>query len=384
MINLIKNLLAPMFSLVLLILGSGLFNTFVPVRLALEGVKNETIGIITSAFYTGYLIGAIRSPSWIFQMNHLRTLILLSSMSGVCIVLQSFWIDPLFWAIVRFANGIAMGGLFVVIESWFLLSSPSNIRSQALSIYLIVLYGALSLAQLFLNFFDPLSSAPFYIAGLFTFIATIPVAFRSFESPHQGKSERVPFFTIFRSSPRGFLGGIISGMVLACIYGLAPVYGQEMGLTIPAIGTFMAMIIFGGLSLQMPLGRLADRGGRRRVLSFACFFSALFSGLIAYSDGTSWSSLLIFSWFFGGFAFVLYPLSMAFACEKIPEDQIVSATGGFVLSYGLGAITGPLFAPIFMTWLGSSGLFYFISGISIFLGIVGILPGFSYEKENNS
>ena len=74
---------------------------------------------------------------------------------------------------------------------------------------------------------------------------------------------------------------------------------------------------------------------------------------------------------FGGFAFTLYPLSMAYTCEKAKENQLVSVTGGFVLAYGIGAIAGPLLAPLAMDFFGVVGLFYFLGAISLALGVVG-------------
>jgi MFS family permease len=382
MIELLRALFPPIFSLILLILGSGLFGTFVSVRLALEGTNTELIGFVTSAFYAGCLIGAIWSPSWIASTNHLRTMVALSATFGATILLQALWIHPYAWAFLRLISGVALGGLFVVIESWFLLLCTPDLRSRALSIYLIVLYGALSIGQLFLNFVDPYSLTPFCTAGALALLSIIPVTIRTIQLPSSHQTERFSLSDMCRSSPRGLMGGIISGMVLACIYGLVPVYGQEIGLTISEIGFLMSIIVFGGLSLQWPLGKWADRYGRKRLLIFASLGAALFSGMIAFHNGLSWASLLCLSWCFGGFSFVLYPISMAFTCENLRQEQIVAATGGFVLSYGIGAIVGPLLAPLVMSWWGTPGLFLFIAGICIFLAGIGLIPDFVTQKEN--
>jgi hypothetical protein len=63
---------------------------------------------------------------------------------------------------------------------------------------------------------------------------------------------------------------------------------------------------------------------------------------------------------------------MAYTCEKAAETQIVAVTGGFVLSYGIGAIAGPIAAPLAMGVLGTSGLFYFLAAISLALGLSGL------------
>jgi MFS family permease len=73
---------------------------------------------------------------------------------------------------------------------------------------------------------------------------------------------------------------------------------------------------------------------------------------------------------------------MAYACEKVKEDQIVPVTGGFVLSYGIGAIAGPLLAPLSMELFGPNGLFYFLGAISLLLGLIGLKRPALEEVQN--
>jgi len=55
MLTLLRPLSAPLFSLVFMMMASGLFNTFVSVRLEMDGYSPESIGIVTSALYLGIL-----------------------------------------------------------------------------------------------------------------------------------------------------------------------------------------------------------------------------------------------------------------------------------------------------------------------------------------
>jgi MFS family permease len=364
----------PMISLILLILGSGLFTTFVSVRLELAGSSPETIGLIASAFYGGILLGSIRSLAWIARIGHLRSLVALCAANSALILLHALWIDPLFWGFLRFCGGFVMGALFVVIESWFLLSSDSSVRSRSLSLYLLIFYIALSLGQLLLNVADPLTLIPYCLASTLSSLSILPIVISSVEIPIHSSNQRLSFMKVFSHSPRGFLGGIASGMLLASIYGLGPVYGQGEGFSISEVATLMSVIVFGGVSLQWPLGKWADLFNRRKVLAFACFAAAFFGYLIASIEGASWALRLVLLWLFGGFSFVLYPLSMTLTCEGVQEQHIVSATGGFVLLYGLGAIAGPLIAPLFMNWVGSAGLFYFLAAICLLMGLIGAFP----------
>jgi MFS family permease len=288
------------------------------------------------------------------------------------ILAMGFWFHPLYWILVRFLAGVGVGALFVAIESWFLLASAPSMRSQALSVYLIVLYGALSFGQLLIGIVNLKGCFPFLLgAGLCT-LALLPIVFVKTSPPLPQHPAPYTLLQSFRSSPRGFFGGVVSGIVLACVYGLGPAFGQQIGLAAADTGTFMAALIFGGLSLQWPLGKWADCSSRKRVLLFASLCSALFSLLIALFASASWPLLLALAWLFGGAAYVIYPLSMAFTCEALEECQIVAATGGFVLSYGIGAVAGPLAAPPFMAWLGPQGLFYFIAAVCLLLALISI------------
>jgi MFS family permease len=353
-------------------MGSGLFNTFVPLRLEMEEYDPEVIGAVVSAMYVGLLIGSLKIDRFITKVGHAKSFIAFTSLSGVLVLLQALWINPWYWASLRFVGGICMAGIFIVIESWILLRGTSSTRGVMLSLYLGALYGALTLGQFLINLSDPAGVGPFIITAFFCFLSILPMMRQQTEAPKIQPSEPLSLTKLFYLSPLGFLGGIISGMILAAVYGLIPVYAKEIGLSVAQIGNLMAMVIFGGLSLQWPIGRWADKGKRRHMIQLASFLSAFFAIGIAWIPPESTTLLLFFAWIFGGFSFTVYPLSMAYTCEKVKDHQIVEATGGFVLSYGIGAIAGPLLAPLAMDYFGAHGLFYFLAGISFFLGVMSL------------
>lgn len=380
MIHLVRSFLAPLASLAVLIVSSGLFNTFVSIRLEIEGYRPEAIGIVTSALYAGLLAGSFKIDRLILRLGHAHSFILFALVLTLLVLFQAYWIDPWVWSALRFIGGICIGGVFIVIESWLLMQTPQQQRGKILSIYLAVFYGALSAGQLLIDCSDPAGYHPFYITAGLCALSVLPVWLFPKSAPKQiEQSAKLSFSELFALSPLGFMGGVISGMILAVVYGLIPVYAKEQGMSLPEIGTFMAVLILGGLSLQWPLAHWADQGNRRKVLNTASLCSAVFAAILAFSSGASPTLLLILAWFFGGFAFTIYPLSMAYTCEKVQEQQIVAATGGFVLSYAIGAIAGPLLAPLAMTYFGGPGIFYFLSIIALLLCVMGLR--FSADKS---
>ncbi len=368
---LLRSLAAPFLSLILLILASGLCNTFISVRLEMEGFNSEIIGSVTAALYGGIFVGSIWMDRWIAKMGHVRSFVIFAFLTMLLTLVQSLWIDPYFWIVLRFLGGVCTAGIFIVIESWLLMQATPALRGAILSIYLAVFYGALSAGQLLLNLSDPMSAKPFYIISFLTALSILPMVAITIPQPKIEPGARLTSSELFKISPFGLIGVVVSGILLAAVYGLMPVYAKEIGMNVSEIGDLMALLIFGGLSFQWPLGRLADKSSRKGVLIGTSVLTFIICCVIAFSGHLSSPILLLLMFLFGGFSFTIYPLSMAHACEKIKEHQIVSATGGFVLSYGIGAIAGPIMAPMAMNFLGSNGLFYFLALIVSILILVG-------------
>lgn len=383
MIQLIKTLLSPLLSLILMNLASGLFNTFVSIRLDHQGYSADTIGIVSSALYGGVLIGSLRLSRWISRVGHIFALTIFCLISSFLVLGHALWIDPWYWGFLRILSGICLAGIFIVVESWFLLQSSVELRSGALSIYLAVFYLALSAGQFLINLSPVTTIAPFCIAAFLLGTSILPMKMvRTVEPPRsETPAAQLSLKALFRLSPLGFWGGIVSGMLLGAVYSLTPVFAAAEGMSVFEIGILMSVLIFGGLSLQWPMGRWADRSNRRRVLTISCFgalFSAIAIGLVG---AVSFPFLLILACLFGGFSYTIYPLSMAYLCEKVMQEQIIAATGGFVLCYAIGAIAGPLLAPIAMDYFGSPGLFYFLA---VLLAILGTCAAQKTKSEAES
>lgn len=373
MLTLLRSLTAPLLSLLFLMMGSGLFNTFVSIRLEIEGVDPKTIGAVTAALYLGILLGSLWIGRWIAKTGHIRSFIILAAILTVLVLFQSLWMNPWYWSFLRLLGGMCSAGVFIIIESWLLMQAPSSLRSVALSIYLAILYAALSSGQLLIDLSDIRGILPYCTTALLVALSIFPLSMTKISGPKAAEVQKhLNIAQLFRISPFGFIGGVISGMILATTFGLIPVYAKEMGMSLSEIGIFMATLVFGGFSLQWPIGIWAAKSSRKRVICITSFATFCLAVVLATIQTNSFPLLLCLAWLFGGFSFTLYPLSMAYVCEMVQETDLVAVTGGFVLSYGIGSISGPLIAPFAMGAIGAPGLFYFFSIITLFLALIGL------------
>ncbi len=373
MSSVLKNVTAPIVSLIILMTGSGLFMTLVTIRLRQEEINSIMIGAVTAAYYAGLFLGCFRAEKFIMKVGHIRAYSALAAFTAIICVLMGFWINPWLWILFRFLGGACLAGLFVSIESWLLVKSSEKTRGSILAVYMISLYGASAAGQFLLDIASPSSLTPFALVGALSSLSIIPLSLTKNKEPMLESHSLLSLKKLTQVSPLGFIGAFLSGMILAALYGLSPIYAQEIGMNLSEIATFMGISLLGGLTLQWPLGFLSDRRDRRIILCFASFSSAILAILIALTGYHFPHLVLLFTALFGGFSFTLYPLSISHACDFFQPKDIVGVTGALLLSYGIGAVMGPLVAPFLMKLFDPEGLYYYFAAISILLGLITLL-----------
>ncbi|MAZ38959.1 MAG: MFS transporter, partial [Legionellales bacterium] len=68
----ISQILAPLASLAILMLGNGLFTTLLTVRMQLEQISTWYIGIMQGAYYAGMVLGSFFCEKFIIRVGHIR------------------------------------------------------------------------------------------------------------------------------------------------------------------------------------------------------------------------------------------------------------------------------------------------------------------------
>jgi len=93
---------------------------------------------------------------------------------------------------------------------------------------------------------------------------------------------------------------------------------------------------------------------------------------IAVVFSTEFVIILLSAMLFGSFVFTLYSLSAATANDRVTANQRVSVAGALLITYGAGAVSGPIIAGQFMSLLGPQGLFFYFALISLILSVFAI------------
>lgn len=347
--------------LLLLTLAIAVLNTLVPLWLAHENSPTWQVGMVSSSFFTGNLLGTLLTGSLIkrFGFNrsyYLASLIFAVGCAGLGLMV-GFWS----WMVWRFIAGVGCAMIWVVVESALMCSGTSRNRGRLLAAYMMVYYVGTVLGQLMVSKLptDLMSVLP-WVTGM-VLAAILPLLFTRIvnqNSEHQEATHVWPMLRL-RQARLGVNGCIISGIVLGSLYGLMPLYLNHQGVSDSGIGFWMAVMVSAGIVGQWPIGRLADRFGRLLVLRVQVF--VVIMGCLAMLSNAAMAPALFI---LGAAGFTLYPVAMAWACEKVEHHQLVAMNQALLLSYTIGSLLGPTFTAMLMQNYSDNLLFIMIASVS--------------------
>ena len=347
--------------LLLLTLAIAVLNTLVPLWLAHENLPTWQVGMVSSSFFTGNLLGTLVTGSLIkrFGFNrsyYLASLIFAAGCAGLGLMV-GFWS----WMAWRFIAGVGCAMIWVVVESALMCSGTSRNRGRLLAAYMMVYYVGTVLGQLMVSKLptDLMSVLP-WVTGM-VLAAILPLLFTRIvtqNSEHQEATHVWPMLRL-RQARLGVNGCIISGIVLGSLYGLMPLYLNHQGVSDSGIGFWMAVMVSAGIVGQWPIGRLADRFGRLLVLRVQVF--VVIMGCLAMLSNAAMAPALFI---LGAAGFTLYPVAMAWACEKVEHHQLVAMNQALLLSYTIGSLLGPTFTAMLMQNYSDNLLFIMIASVS--------------------
>jgi len=182
-------------------------------------------------------------------------------------------------------------------------------------------------------------------------------------------------------------------LVVCCALGLAsyvtsymripvvPLFAQDLGAGAVMVGLInSAFLLTTGIS-AFPLGLLADRWGRKIVVTAGLVISLATSLLLAVSVAP-WQLLVIYLFFGLGLA-AIGPTLMAYVADLSPPSHLGRSYGAYTLSIYTGMSLGPALGGWMADWLGFRLLFV---AAAVLVGVVlvlalAFLPSFSRAPQ---
>ncbi|MGB5422763.1 MAG: MFS transporter [Desulfobacterales bacterium] len=357
----------------ILLTGVGLLGTFLSLRMSIEGFSDQVTGVVMSGYYVGTVLGGYFCHRVVCRVGHIRAFATFAAICTASVMAHGLFVSPVSWGGLRLLTGIAVTGLYMVVESWLNAGADRSNRGRIISVYMVVSFLGLGAGQFLLNAAEVNGPNLFLVTGILLALCLVPVSTTHSVQPLVPKTMNFNLVALSKKAPMGMFGCLTAGLINGALYTLGPVFGHRIGLTVPGISLFMGATVLSGLILQWPVGLLSDRFDRNIVMAGLALAVAAISLAITLLMWESFSLLLTLTMIYGGVAFTLYPVAVAHTHDFFPPDDIVAVSSALILSYGVGASLGPPAAAMMMNILGPSGLYVFIAlAGSLFGGTVAV------------
>ncbi|WP_067339639.1 MFS transporter [Stappia indica] len=360
---------ALLIAIALLVTGHGLQSTLIPLAGSQAGFSDLQVGLVSSSYFFGLVLGCLGAPYVIMRAGHIRAFAALVSLMSAAAILHPIMVDPLSWSAIRIISGFCLAGFYMIVESWLNEQASNENRGTIMSIYIVLVYAAMTTGQLSLTVMDLTTFVPFAIASVAVSLAVIPVSLTTANQPAPITVVRFRPVKLYRNSPTALVAVLLIGVTQGALWMLAPLYAIQIGLTTSQAAYFAAAFVGAGAITQWPIGRISDRLDRRLVL-LGLATSAVLVSIIFMTVPIEGVTMAIMLALLAGVATQpAYAIAASHAFDHADRNDYVETSSGMNLAFGIGSSFGPLTASYLMQSVGSWGLFLQVAVIQGLMGL---------------
>jgi MFS family permease len=371
----------------ILITGNGLLGTLISLRLIQQQMPSLVVGVVQSAYYVGFMVGALWGGGLIGRVGHHRAFVTFAAVSACCALGYAAWSSAATWVALRFVMGFCLVGIFTVVESWLHQVASNAQRGRVFSAYLITNYLGVGIGQFLIGLADPGGFALFSLVSALFSASLIPVALAGSapapsapptpperaEPPPGSSGSRLSrglsgLSTVYRWAPLGVYGCLAAGLLNSGFYTLQPVFMRRLGYSVTDVSHFMGFALLAALLPQWPVARLADLFDRRIVIVTITSLAAACSLLLFVLPGGTLVEAL--GYVYVSVVFSLYGVVTSYVNDCIPAGQRIAVSAGLLLIFSLGASAGPTLASVLMALAGPGGLYLFTTLVTCTLAVL--------------
>ena len=378
-------------------LGLGGLLPLLSITLERFQIPGYLIGINAMMPFVSALIIMPFLPKIMARFQTAPLLFLCVILSCVMTLSYGLFIDFTIWFPLRFLNGLALGVLFAVSEAWINHFSEERYRGRIIAIYATLLSAGFACGPLILAVAGTEGLAPYLLCSVLILIASLPLfgawglpqAFRDDEEEEEAHHEH--FQRFFFLAPTLMLAGMIYGAAEGGVITFMPIYGIRLGFSEEIAAAALTAFSLGNILCQIPIGILADKYPRMRIL-LTCAAIATLSAitmpfLISFSPDPNSPLLLIglafLLFIFGAVVVALYTLALIMVGERFRGVDLAGANAALVFCYNLGNLITPPAAGAIMDGVPNFGLPFLLAAITGTLLLRPLWRGFIKKRSKN-
>ena len=335
-------------------LSLGLTIPLVSLSLEQRGVDSTLIGVMASMPAVGILLFSPLVPALVNRLGA-RLALLGAVVVGAASVFSLTLFDHyIVWLLARAVMGAADALLFTVSETWINHIAHERNRGRLVALYITVLSVCFALGPGLIALVGSQGALPFVLSGMIFCSAALPLLWANDGLRMETESPGFSVLGFFRVAPAVSAAVLLFSFLDGSGLSLLPLFGLRHGHDEATAALMISVMLGGNILLQYPLGWLADRFSRDRLL-FACGLGFTATALLlplVVSSVLLWPLLVLLGISAGG----VYTLALIMVGQRFHGVDLVTANAAFGVLWGLGSLFGPLCAGLGMAALDPDGL----------------------------
>ncbi|HEY2493550.1 MAG TPA: MFS transporter [Paenibacillus sp.] len=366
------------FVLITVIIIAGLSQGFLLPVLAIfldqMGVSPSVNGLNAAALYMGSFAMTLVAEK-VLGVIGFKKLIVVGLVLVMLPLLVFPWIPNVnLWFVLRFIVGVGVSALNYAAQLWVLMVTPERNRGRNLSLYGMSYGLGFSLGPLGIKLLQYGMAVPFILMSGITLLVLLLVIIKlpdqRLERLPDQEQEKHRYRRSYRIAWYALIPAFLYGYMEASMNSNFPVYGLNIGYNEHQIATLLPFIGVGGLLLQLPLGLLSDKFGRKKIL----MISGIAGGIIFLMlplIGTHYVGSMILLLLVGGLVGSFFSLGLAYAADILPRAFLPAANVIASVQLSIGSVVGPNISGVLMQYGWSGGMFILLGVTYILFGLVG-------------
>jgi MFS family permease len=335
--------------------------TLIALNLASMGLSETLIGANAAMHAVGVLAMVFILPR-LSVFFGLRPVVLFSLLlSAFLLFLFPALPFYLLWFPLRVLLGAASEALFVLSETWLNELSSEATRGRTMGAYTASLSAGFALGPLILSIIGAEGFAPYLTGTCLSVLAAVLIMMPGVRAPALTKPTHDNPMAYLKLAPLSLAATALNASVETAGLTFLALYALSLGWAENQATGLMSIMMIGAIALQVPIGWLADKIDRQRLVGILAGLSALGAliwPLVLQSQAATYA--ILFVW---GGAFVgIYTIMLAIVGSRFKGGDLVGIYATMGLMWGGGALLGPLLAGLSMQ-ITLHGLPWFIAAI---------------------
>ncbi|WP_342471883.1 MFS transporter [Metasolibacillus sp. FSL H7-0170] len=348
--------------------SQGMLLPLIAVIFEQDGVATTLNGLNATGLYIGTLLISPFIEKPLRKFGYKPTIIVGGALVFISLATFPLWKNIMFWFFLRLLIGIGDHALHFATQTWLTASTPQHKLGRSMAIYGLSFSVGFALGPFFVPLIKISQALPFVVSSVLCLLAWSLVFFLANEHPEalKGDTKQASSMTryklVFRYAWVAFLPPFIYGFLESSLNAIFPVYALRKGFEVSMVSFVLAAFSIGTIALQLPLGMLGDRIGRRKVILGGLLSGAVIFATCSFVEHSQWGVVMFFA-LAGMCVGTMFSLGITYMTDLTPKELLPNGNLLCGIFFSLGSLSGPFLGGGYLQLVDSMSFLLFIAAM---------------------